>query len=766
MKELILRRVSADVLNYEYLPEDRQKIIYDIIYKDISNFRNIQKESIEEKKFIKSKNVVSLLGERGTGKTSMLNTILDILKNENKFLNYKRKENDIVFPIIDPDVFNSEDDVMGWIINLFQAEVENTELENGNFCSGDMKKKSLIKIYQKLQDTYIRSTKFYKEIIAKNSSGSFELNENIRETSLANIYLEKVFKDFLNEFTKQKLVKTDLENGLIFLSFDDLDLNQEYGPTVLKSISQYLDHPSIVVFVLGEEETFEESIILSQKDKYNYSIQKLEITLANKNKDFNESSYEYDDENDYGRDYQGNKYRIKDKDNNLFNNIISRSKSFMLKSLPKIFRHKIEPLTPLEVLNFLPYGNKDKYDSIYELIIELKETHPLKKIFNLFFINSSLKKNKKIKKGSLIPYSEIINHDNMRDLINFYYCVIDLVHESKDIFATLLELLNILGIDINDGEYNFNIDVNIREIFIDYDPEIEFIPLIYDDEINRDPQINISNIDLYNSHNNFLSLFLYDFSHEYLNKESGSMEEIPLAEKQVINKKGVEIYNYSFETFRDMFSFYQNLDIPEKTNFFEYLRELKKNILKEFRDLKVEIVKTDDIKIDEFIYNDKKIDLMDFAISEKTLYIAFVEYMKYISSLLEINDIHSIFRSDTIDSPQNIPKIINKLKFFSIFKDIYEEYCNDENLLYLILVYISMKKELKYLVKLKPHPDYKSIGNKYINVFLEYVTQFKGKNFIENEFSESFERESVRAIKSYDYALAKILYEYHNKKGM
>ena len=105
--------------------------------------------------------------EEGSGKTSMLYTILDVLRNGKDTLNYEANEKDIIFQTIDPDVFNSEDDVMGWIINLFQNEVEKINFNNKNFCNDYPKKVALIKLYKDLQDTYIRSTKFYKETVAK-----------------------------------------------------------------------------------------------------------------------------------------------------------------------------------------------------------------------------------------------------------------------------------------------------------------------------------------------------------------------------------------------------------------------------------------------------------------------------------------------------------------------------------------------------------------------------------------------------------------------
>ena len=45
----ILRRLGADVLNYDHLPLSRQNIISDILFKDIRDFKKIQKEYIEKK---------------------------------------------------------------------------------------------------------------------------------------------------------------------------------------------------------------------------------------------------------------------------------------------------------------------------------------------------------------------------------------------------------------------------------------------------------------------------------------------------------------------------------------------------------------------------------------------------------------------------------------------------------------------------------------------------------------------------------------------
>ena len=111
-------------------------------------------------------NVISFLGGRGSGKTSMLLTVLKQLeKNEIEYIqesNTDKKDTtklkSYVVPIIDPDKFNFEKDALGWVIFSFAETMQDIEnqVKDYKYCKED-RKKELVESYNKLKKSYLKS---------------------------------------------------------------------------------------------------------------------------------------------------------------------------------------------------------------------------------------------------------------------------------------------------------------------------------------------------------------------------------------------------------------------------------------------------------------------------------------------------------------------------------------------------------------------------------------------------------------------------------
>ena len=121
------RVLSKDAL-HTLLPSNEN------IFKQIKSIRDMANHVYEEKEnHCKNKNrnnnykefdeqfnnVFSILGGRGSGKTSALLTIKHRIMNENK--------QDIVLPLIVPENMGENSDVLGWLFAQFQKEVTNLE---------------------------------------------------------------------------------------------------------------------------------------------------------------------------------------------------------------------------------------------------------------------------------------------------------------------------------------------------------------------------------------------------------------------------------------------------------------------------------------------------------------------------------------------------------------------------------------------------------------------------------------------------------------
>lgn len=234
-------------------------------------------------------NVFSILGERGSGKTSILLSLkyylmkLGDLSDETKegkeeplFENIN--SNAIFLPIVIPQDMDDDSDSLGWIIGFFRKYVREADQKINedkkrykdfiSDCSYRTDSQTKIsEAYEELTKTYIlRKEEFRKKILTNNFTGTLDYVKSNTETLNLDISLTKRFNDFINTYIKFKKVgksSTRLESEpLIFLFFDDVDLSNRKCLDVLETIMRYLCHPNIVVFIAGEYNAFKEALTI------------------------------------------------------------------------------------------------------------------------------------------------------------------------------------------------------------------------------------------------------------------------------------------------------------------------------------------------------------------------------------------------------------------------------------------------------------------------------------------------------------------------
>lgn len=74
----------------------------------------------------KFNNTISILGQRGTGKTSAMMTLLEEIEN-NTYFEFKPKtknQYDIINKILNPEEMGEGSDILGWIITTLENYVE------------------------------------------------------------------------------------------------------------------------------------------------------------------------------------------------------------------------------------------------------------------------------------------------------------------------------------------------------------------------------------------------------------------------------------------------------------------------------------------------------------------------------------------------------------------------------------------------------------------------------------------------------------------
>lgn len=254
-------------------------------------------------------NVISILGERGSGKTSVLMTLKMMLEQ------IKNSE-DIVLQLIEPEVLESSD-LIGWIIANFKNHVdkcneiweklslcdkhkylsERKNVEN-SFCTSENQDNPVKLKFEMLCSMYSKKSKVYDEIILKEYLNKKKLNQDIIEKLKADICLVEKFQKFIEELVKFKSkfgsncnyevsdcfynykntvnkeecryqiekIEENYRNlkseMTIYFFFDDMDLFQGNTLELFKCILHFLSIPNIIIFVGGDYEKFNEKLTI------------------------------------------------------------------------------------------------------------------------------------------------------------------------------------------------------------------------------------------------------------------------------------------------------------------------------------------------------------------------------------------------------------------------------------------------------------------------------------------------------------------------
>lgn len=228
------RRNICEISNMEYTDRDYQ---FDMMYD----------------------NVFSIFGKRGSGKTSTLLTLKMILKSQSSY--------DRILPLIIPDVIPENENILSWLMAILEDEVcsleyqlkqidENLAKDDGIFKNCKVNdNKSLRNKFENIKKM-IYSKNFRPEISASyyEALGGAEIKtRNSYEFSKG---MSQFWYEMINAINK--IIKNDGRDDvpLIFIMFDDVDLNPERANELLSTIIKYLSHPNLIVITTADEELF------------------------------------------------------------------------------------------------------------------------------------------------------------------------------------------------------------------------------------------------------------------------------------------------------------------------------------------------------------------------------------------------------------------------------------------------------------------------------------------------------------------------------
>lgn len=257
------------------------------IFTKIEQFRNAAAEEENRqnptRKYyqynLKYDNVFSVLGKRGTGKTSVAFTLRNKIEQNEKHKNY-----DVVLPLIIPESIPENCTVLGWLLAIVKEEMEELEknIRELERTSGGEQNRSRFRYMDDIDAKDPLAAKL-EEISQMFFAGSYNpsneksyyraIDYSVQQAGdyykfakeIANLWdtwIERIRRlyELKNENTKEKIYP------MIYFLFDDVDLAPEKISEILSVIIKYLSHPNIIVIITADEKLFLE-VIENQLDK-------------------------------------------------------------------------------------------------------------------------------------------------------------------------------------------------------------------------------------------------------------------------------------------------------------------------------------------------------------------------------------------------------------------------------------------------------------------------------------------------------------------
>lgn len=306
-------------------------------------------------------NFISILGNRGLGKTSTLMSIIREVENHTFFSDDTNNlyandiyQWDLISPLIVPDDMGETSDILGWIIvilrKMYDEQIINCKKNREyEFLLNDSIAKLRIRIeelFQILEKNYQFRKIDYQNIITKYYDDSTSYIKKNIEIQKQDFEITNIFHELIDTLIElKKIVNGSMYNKiepLIFFFFDDVDTTAKYCTNILEQLLIFLSHPNIVVFISGDYDLFSQSVtlkMLKDENLENRSIME---------------SYVYGDE---------------DKSHTAIELATSRSEFFLKKVLPPLYRYEIRLLDNKQKNN-LTYGKINDNESLNKTIFD------------------------------------------------------------------------------------------------------------------------------------------------------------------------------------------------------------------------------------------------------------------------------------------------------------------------------------------------------------------------------------------------------------
>lgn len=263
IRNLIKEQMESGLPTYGFL---KNKI--EIIRQEAGkvNKKDILSETFE---CLKYDNIFSILGGRGSGKTSVLLT----MRND-----FSKDQRNIIFPIIMPELIDKNETVISWLLSAMEKNLEWLENEikkkGTDFITDEYEKvcknfglfeRCVFNKNNKLRSKYevLKNAYYSLGYNSKYTRDDFLTASEFKAMSVNSSFkVISMFVDYWNTLTevyscfiKDRENNSDEGEPLIFIFIDDADLKPQIINELLFVIPKYLSHPNVVIFVSASHKT-------------------------------------------------------------------------------------------------------------------------------------------------------------------------------------------------------------------------------------------------------------------------------------------------------------------------------------------------------------------------------------------------------------------------------------------------------------------------------------------------------------------------------
>jgi len=208
-------------------------------------------------------NIFSILGHRGTGKTSVAFTLEKMIKDK-----YEKKYKDVVLPIIIPEAIPENCSILGWLLAIVKDQIEELEKNADKGRDSETIFLNQCRIDEKsLQDKLEHMTQLFHagSYNPANEISYYKAVDNSVVQAEDYYQFAKSIADLWDAWVKriQELYGKAMEQDgcpMIYFIFDDVDLAPDRIEQLLSVMIKYLSHPNIIVLTTADEDLFLEVI--------------------------------------------------------------------------------------------------------------------------------------------------------------------------------------------------------------------------------------------------------------------------------------------------------------------------------------------------------------------------------------------------------------------------------------------------------------------------------------------------------------------------